>query len=60
MTPLASVLAWLPLLLLVFPAVLGLIVLRAFFQWRADRDDEQFRAHVRSVDVTDWRSKRAA
>lgn len=45
---------------IIIPGVLGLMALRAFRQWREDKADEAFRDHCRSVDVTDWHSKRVA
>lgn len=46
--------------LLVIPAVLALIALRAFLLWRLDERASEFREQCRSVDVHAWHDRRAA
>lgn len=46
--------------LLVLPAVLSLILLRAFLQHRLDQRHEAFEEHCRSIEVHRWRNRRAA
>jgi hypothetical protein len=41
--------------LLVFPAVLSLIVLRAFLQHRLDRREEEFHERCQRIDVNRYR-----
>jgi hypothetical protein len=43
--------------LLVLPAVLSLIVLRAFLQHRLDQREEAFEARCRSIDVHRYRDR---
>ena len=45
---------------LVLPAVLSLILLRAFLQHRLDQRQEAFEERCRSIDVHRYRDRRAA
>lgn len=45
---------------IIIPGVLGLMVLRAFRQWREDKAEQEFRDRCRSVDVADWKPRKAA
>lgn len=63
MTPLINLpalVSQISMAVLVIPTVLGLIALRGFLLWRADRREEQFTERCRSIDAHGWRSRRAA
>lgn len=63
MTPtfdLGPLLSSLPALLLVIPAILGLIVLRAVILWRLDDKADEFRHECQSIDVHAWHDRKAA